>query len=196
MNLPDRTEPVYGGVMPELPYTDDPAANELLATDPFALLVGLVLYQQVPVEKAFMGPLVLEERLGGKLDANSIAAMSPESLEIVFKERPALHRFPGNMAKRTHAVAVYVTEHLEGDPERLWRGVDDADVLMGRLIDLPGFGEYKARVYFGVLANRFDVRPRGWEAHMPDWPSIADVAQPGDIAEMKLRKKAWKAEER
>jgi uncharacterized HhH-GPD family protein len=183
----------YGGAMPtELHYTADADANRLLAEDPLALLIGLVLYQQVPIEKAFSGPLVLRERLGGTLDAAEIAAMSPEALDEAFRERPALHRFPGNMAKRTHAVCAYLVDEYGGDVTALWRDIDDADELMKRLQSLPGFGEYKARVYLGVLAERFDVRPDGWQRHLPDWPSIVDITRPEDLAEVKDRKKAWK----
>ncbi len=177
---------------PALHYTDDPAANELLAEDPTALLIGLVLYQQVPIEKAFSGPGVLQQRLGGTLDVAAIAAMDPDDLDAVFRERPALHRFPGNMAKRTQAVCTHIVEEYGGDVTALWSGITDADELMKRLQGLPGFGEYKARVYFGVLAERFDVRPEGWERHLPDWPSIVDIRQPSDLPELKERKKAWK----
>ena len=183
----------YGEAMPtELHYTADSDANRLLADDPLALLIGLVLYQQVPIEKAFSGPLVLRTRLGGSLDAAAIAAMAPEALDEAFRERPALHRFPGNMAKRTHAVCTHLVDEYGGDVAALWRDVADADELMGRFEALPGFGEYKARVYFGVLAERFGIRPEGWERYLPDWPSIVDITRPGELDEVKERKKAWK----
>ena len=126
-----------------LPYTDDASANALLADDPFALLVGIVLYQQVAIETAFAGPSRINERLGG-LDPQAIAQMDPELLEAAFKEKPAVHRFPGNMAKRVQAVAAFVASEYDGDTSAIWADVDDADELMRRLKAMPGFGDYKA----------------------------------------------------
>lgn len=178
--------------MADIYFTDEPAANRLLAEDPFALLVGMVLYQQVPVEKAFAGPYELRERLGGALDPLSIAEMDPADLEGVFKERPALHRFPANMAKRTQSVARHLVDEHGGDAAALWDDAPDAATVLRRLQALPGFGEYKARVTLGVLANHFGIRPPGYEELVPDWPSIADVEAPEDLADLKARKKAWK----
>lgn len=175
-----------------LPYTDDASANTLLADDPFALLVGIVLYQQVPVETAFAGPSRVRDRIGG-LDPRLIAEMDPEILEAAFKEKPAVHRFPGNMSKRVQAVAAYVATEYDGDTAAIWTDVDDADTLVRRLKQLPGFGEYKARIYLAVLAQRFGVRPDGWEAYLPDWPNISEIESPNDRADLKERKKAWKA---
>ncbi len=175
-----------------LPYTDDATANALLADDPFALLVGIVLYQQVPIETAFAGPSRVRDRIGG-LDPHVIAEMDPETLEAAFKEKPAVHRFPGNMSRRVQAVAEYVATEYDGETTALWADIDDADALLRRLKKLPGFGEYKARIYMAVLARRFGVRPAGWEASMPDWPNISEIASPSDRADLKERKKAWKA---
>ena len=175
-----------------LPFTPDPSAQELLASNHGALLIGIVLYQQIPVEKAFAGPAVLQERLGHAIDVAQIAAMDPGDLEEVFREKPALHRFPANMAKRTQAVCEYVTSEHSGDPAGLWSGAASADEVLSRLTSIPGFGDYKARVYFGVLAKWFDVRPDGWEDAVPDWPTIADVDTIEDLADLKIRKKAWK----
>lgn len=175
-----------------LHYTTDPEANALLANDPFALLVGLTIYQQVPTQKAFMGPYVLAERLGGTMDPEAIASMDPGALEAVFRETPAIHRFPANMAKRVQAVASHIVDEYGGDASAVWRNVDSADDLMGRLTAIPGFGDYKARLTLGVLAENFDVRPEGYEALMPDWPSVVDVKSPSDLAELSDRKKAWK----
>ena len=175
-----------------LPYTDDPAANALLADDPFALLIGIVLYQQVPIETAFAGPSRMRNRIGG-LDPQLIAEMDPEALEAAFKEKPAVHRFPGNMAKRVQAVAAHIATEYDGDTAAIWSDVDNADDLMRRLKGLPGFGEYKARIYLAVLAQRFAVRPDGWEAYLPDWPNISEIDAPAARADLKERKKAWKA---
>jgi uncharacterized HhH-GPD family protein len=178
-----------------LPYTNDDGANALLAEDSFALLIGFVLYQQVPIETAFAGPSRISDRLGG-LDPQHIAAMDPEALEAVFKEKPAVHRFPGNMAKRVQAVAAFVSEEYDGDTSAIWRGVDDAGELLARLTALPGFGEYKARIYLAVLAQRLGVKPAGWEGYLPDWPNISEVESPADREDLRRRKKEWKASEK
>jgi uncharacterized HhH-GPD family protein len=151
------------------------------------------LYQQVPVEKAFSGPAVLEDRLGEQLDAGTIASMDPQVLEDVFREKPALHRFPANMAKRTQAVASYIVDEYDGDPTGLWNGVDSGTELLGRIKKMPGFGDYKARVYAAVLAQQFGIKPDGWEENLPDWPNISEVHSETDRVDMKERKKAWKA---
>ena len=179
--------------MTEIHFTTEPAANELLAENHFALLVGMTLYQQVPVEKAFAGPAVLAERLGEPLDANTIAAVDPGQLEDIFRDKPALHRFPANMAKRTQAVATFVVDEYDGDPSGLWDGVDSSTELLSRIKKMPGFGDYKARVYAAVLALQFGVTPNGWDDDLPDWPNISEVNSEADRSEMKERKKAWKA---
>ncbi|NNC73912.1 MAG: Fe-S cluster assembly protein HesB [Acidimicrobiia bacterium] len=176
-----------------LPYTAEPAANELLASNDVALIVGLVLYQQVPIEKAFIGPYLLAERLGGELDAATIAAYDPEELEGIFKEKPALHRFPGSMAKRVQAVCSSLVEEYGGEPSGLWSGDEmTAGTIKKRMMALPGFGEYKARVYLGVLAERFGLKPDGWEAVVPDWPYVGEIYDFAELDEFKARKKAWK----
>ena len=176
-------------------YTEDQEANELLASDPLALLIGLVLYQQVPIEKAFGGPLELQRRLGEPLDAEAIAAMEVTDLEDVFKVRPALHRFPAAMARRVHAVCVYVTEEYDGDAAALWQDVASADELLGRIAKLPGFGDYKATLTASVLIHQYDVKPVGWEevGLEPGYPNLAEVSKPADLPAYKERKKAWKA---
>jgi uncharacterized HhH-GPD family protein len=176
----------------ELHLTNEPEANAFIATDPLGLLVGLVLHQQIPTEKAFHSPLVLRDRLGRDLDAAEIAGMDLETLEGLFKEKPALHRFPGSMAKRVQAVCDHIARNYDGSVPNLWADVATADDLMKRLLAMPGFGEYKARIYVGVLAERFGVQPAGYEAYLPTWPSIVDIASSDDLAELKARKKAWK----
>lgn len=176
----------------QLYLTNDPEANAFIAADPLGLLIGLVLHQQIPTEKAFHSPLVLRDRLGKDLDAADIAAADQESLEAVFKEKPALHRFPGSMAKRVQAVCEHIVDKYDGSVTGLWEGVNSADAMMERLLAIPGFGEYKARIYLGVLAKRFEVKPQGYTTYLPTWPSIVDVESPEDLAELKTRKKAWK----
>ncbi len=176
----------------QLYLTNEPDANEFIAADPLGLLIGLVLHQQIPTEKAFHSPLVLRDRLGRDLDAADLAAADPEALEAVFKEKPALHRFPGSMAKRVQAVCEHLVTVYDGSVSGLWVNVKSADELMERMLAIPGFGEYKARIYLGLLAKRFDVRPRGYTKYLPTWPSIVDVESLDDLAELKARKKAWK----
>lgn len=174
-------------------FTNEEQANTLLAENHFALLVGMTLYQQVPVEKAFAGPADLEERLGKPLDARTIASLDPVKLEEIFRVKPALHRFPANMAKRTQAVASYIVDEYDGHPQGLWVGVDSGAELFARIKKMPGFGDYKARVYAAVLAQQFDIKPDGWDNNLPDWPNISEVHSDADRTEMKDRKKAWKA---
>ncbi|MCJ7781934.1 MAG: Fe-S cluster assembly protein HesB [Acidimicrobiia bacterium] len=179
-----------------LAYTEDEEANDLLEKQPFALLVGIVLYQQIPIETAFLGPYRLRERLGGELDPSQIAGLDPESLEAVFKEKPAIHRFPGNMAKRVQAISQFVAVEYDGDTSAIWRDTIDANDLMERLTSMPGFGEYKARIYLAVLAQRFGIRPTGWETYLPDWPNISEIETSDDRVDLKLRKKEWKAKQK
>jgi len=174
-------------------FTNEEQANELLAQNHFALLVGMTLYQQVPVEKAFAGPADLEARLGRPLDARTIASLDPAKLEEIFREKPALHRFPANMAKRTQAVAAHIVDEYDGDPEGLWDGVDSGAELFARIKKMPGFGDYKARVYAAVLGEQFGIKPDGWDSNLPDWPNISEVHSDAGRTEMKERKKAWKA---
>lgn len=176
----------------ELCLTNEPEANTFLANDPLGLLIGLVLHQQIATEKAFLGPFLLRDRLGADLDTAAIASTNPEKLEAIFKEKPALHRFPGSMAKRVQGVCEHVSENYGGSVPAIWEGVTDAEELMGRLLAVPGFGEYKARIYIGLLAQRFGVRPDGFEKYLPTWPSVVDIGSLDDLAELKIRKKAWK----
>src|SRR5215217_2957043 len=133
-------------------FTESDEANALIASDPLALLVGFVLDQQVTVQKAFAGPLALKERLGA-FDADTLAAAD---LEPVFRERPAIHRFPGAMAQRVHDLAVHVRDRYDGDAARVWTDAADAGELRGDLAALPGFGEMKVKALSAVLAKRFD----------------------------------------
>jgi uncharacterized HhH-GPD family protein len=174
-------------------FTNDGDANRLLAESPLALLIGLALYQQVPIEKAFVGPYVLQSRLGGQLDPATIAAMDPEALEAIFKETPAIHRFPGSMAKRVQGLCAYLIEEYEGDPRRIWEEAEDTAATIKRIKKLPGFGDYKATVTFTVLARRFGVQPDGWEGALANFPTVADIDGPDQLDDFKARKKAWKA---
>jgi uncharacterized HhH-GPD family protein len=173
-------------------WTRDPAANELLETDALALLIGMVLDQQVKMEKAFGGPYELKQRLG-HLDAGKIARMDPERLDRVFRERPALHRFPGSMARRVQAMCAAVVKDYHGDAESVWRDAKDGDDLAARISALPGFGEMKTRILIAVLAKKFGVKPRGWERHAATWHSVADVDSAESMAQARDVKREMKA---
>jgi len=173
-------------------WTEDAAANRLLETDPLALLIGLVLDQQVKMEKAFAGPYELKERLG-HLDVHKIAAMDPEKLGAVFRERPALHRFPGSMATRVQALCQVIVKEYGGDAGSVWGQARDGDDLAARIKKLPGFGEMKVKILVAVLAKRFGVKPRGWEKHAANWHTVADVDSVETMAQAREVKREMKA---
>ncbi len=176
-----------------LPWTNNPEADRLLATDSLALLVGMLLDQQFPMERAFFGPYLLQERLGRSLDAGEIADWDPEEMAITFRGPPAIHRYPASMAKRTQALCQALVDEYDGETERLWNEAESGLQLYRRLISLPGFGEMKARVFVGVLGKRMGVRPDGWEREAAQRPSIADVARWEDVAELRAHKREMKA---
>ncbi len=175
-----------------LPFTGDPGADALLAQEPLALLLGFVLDQQVSVQKAFSGPLELRRRIGS-LDARTIAAMDPTELSDAFRRRPALHRFPGTMAGRAQALCAYLADTYDGDAARIWTEATDGADLRARLLALPGIGEMKADSLIAILANRFGVRPPGWESVMPDHPTLGDVDSAEALAAYQAQKRAYKA---
>ncbi|MCD9623420.1 HhH-GPD-type base excision DNA repair protein [Rhabdothermincola salaria] len=182
---------------PSIPVTGDPEADRLLVTDPLALLIGMLLDQQVPMEWAFKGPLTLSQRLDG-LDAAAIAAMDPDALVEVFVTKPALHRYPAAMARRTHELCQFLTEHYDGDAAKVWKGVRSGDELYRRLRELPGYGEEKAKIFMAILAKRLGKAPAGWEAaaapFSDDVPrSVADISSPEALLKVREWKKAQKA---
>ena len=174
-------------------WTQNEAANQLLETDPLALLIGMVLDQQVKMEKAFMGPYDLKKRLGGRLDARQIAGMEPEKLDAVFRERPALHRFPGNMARRVQAMCQVLVSDYGGDAAAVWRDAKDGADLAKRIGKLPGFGEMKVKILIAVLAKKFRVRPPGYEKYAATWHTVADVDSEESMAEAREVKRRMKA---
>lgn len=174
-----------------LPFTGDPDADSLLAREPMALLIGFVLDQQVSVQKAFGGPLELQRRIGS-LDAAVIAGMDPAELEGVFRRRPALHRFPATMARRTQELCAAVSEMYGADASRLWREARDGQDLEARLLSLPGIGEMKARTLIAILVKRFGLSMPGLEAVMPAYPTLGDVDSADTLAEYQARKRADK----
>jgi uncharacterized HhH-GPD family protein len=175
-----------------LPFTDDPEANRLLVEDPFALLIGFTLDQQVPLQKAFSGPLELKRRIG-TLDAAKIAAIDPEKLEEAFRERPALHRFPGNMARRTQELCVAIARDFDNDAASIWRDVKDAKELEKRLLSLPGIGDMKARTIVAILAKQLGVAPQGWQDVVPNHMTLGDVTSEETLHQYQAGKRAYKA---
>jgi len=165
----------------------------LLAREPLALLVGFVLDQQVSVQKAFSSPLELKRRLGGRLDAGDIAGRDPGELEEIFREKPALHRFPGTMAHRTQELCAAIESEYDGDAERVWSEAADGADLRQRLLDLPGIGEMKVRSLIAILGKRFGVQPPGWEEVAPKHPTLGDVDSLEALQRYQDAKRAYKA---
>jgi uncharacterized HhH-GPD family protein len=176
----------------QLPFTDDDEANRLIARDPLALLIGFALDQQVPVQKAFAGPAVLAQRLG-HLDARRIAESDPEALAETFRTRPAIHRFPGSMAGRVQALCAFIVDRYDGDAGRVWREAATGTDLRRRLGELPGFGDMKVRTVLALLIEQYGVRPDGWEAEMPQGPTLGGVRTAEELAAYQAGKRAHKA---
>jgi uncharacterized HhH-GPD family protein len=172
----------------KLYFTDSDEANALIATDPMALLIGFALDQQVPVQKAFTGPFEIRERVGS-LDPRALLAAD---LDAVFREKPAIHRFPGSMAKRVHALAEHVQERYDGDAAKVWQGIRDPDRLRTNIAELPGFGEMKVKALSAVLAKRFNVTVA--RSLVPPHPTLGDVDSSQALADYQAAKKAHKAE--
>jgi uncharacterized HhH-GPD family protein len=175
-------------VTDRLHFTESDEANALIASDPMALLVGFVLDQQVTVQKAFAGPLVLRERLGS-IDA---ATLAEADLEPVFREKPAIHRYPGAMAKRVHDLAVHVRDTYDGDAARVWTDARDAGELRANIAALPGFGEMKIKAIGSVLAKRFGVAAA--QELVPSHPTLGDVDSAQALADYQAAKRLHKAQ--
>ncbi len=176
-----------------LPFTGNRDADALLARDPLALLIGFALDQQVTVQKAFAGPFELRNRIGS-LDAATIATMDPEALDAAFRRPPALHRFPGNMAKRVRDLCSAIADRYGGDASRVWTGASDARDLHARLIALPGIGEMKAGAILAVLGKQYGITLAGWDEVAPKHPTLGDVDSPAALAAYQAAKRAHKAE--
>jgi uncharacterized HhH-GPD family protein len=177
----------------------DEAADELLSTDPLALLVGMVLDQQVPLERAFHSPFDLRERMGGRLDVAELASMDPEALAAVFSEKPALHRFPKSMAGRVQEVCAVVVDSYGGDAAAIWTSAEDGKTLLANVKALPGFGEQKARIFIALLGKQFGVRPPGWDkvaspyGDAGSFRSVADIDSPEALVKVRQYKQKMKA---
>jgi uncharacterized HhH-GPD family protein len=183
----------------ELHLSQDADADRLLSEDPLALLIGMVLDQQVPLERAFTSPRDLKQRLGGRLDAGEIANMDPDQLAKVFSERPALHRFPAANAKRVQDLARIVVDEYGGDAAAVWNGAKNGQELFDRVHALPGFGEQKARIFVGLLGKQLGVRPDGWQkaagkfGEDGTYLSVADIVDSASLVRVRSYKKQLKA---
>lgn len=185
--------------VPKLQLAQDPAADALLSENPFALLVGMVLDQQIPLEVAFAGPKKIADRMGG-FDAAAIADYDPDKFAALCSERPAVHRFPGSMAKRIQAVAQIIVDNYDGDAAALWTAGDpDGPELLRRLKELPGFGEQKSRIFLALLGKQYSVTAKGWRAAAGEYGkagahlSVADIADARSLEQVRSYKKQIKA---
>jgi uncharacterized HhH-GPD family protein len=185
--------------VPKLQLAQDPAADALLGANPFALLVGMLLDQQVPMETAFAGPKKIADRIGG-FDATEIADYDPDKFAALCSERPAIHRFPGSMAKRIQALAQVIVDRYDGDAAAVWTAGDpDGPELLRRLKELPGFGEQKARIFLALLGKQYSVTPKGWRTAAGDYGkagthlSVADIADASSLEQVRSYKKKMKA---
>ncbi|MER8186714.1 HhH-GPD-type base excision DNA repair protein [Kitasatospora sp. NPDC094015] len=182
-----------------LHLAQQPEADELLGRSPLAALVGMLLDQQIPMEHAFTGPRTLADRLGtDDLDAARIATMDPEAFAALFAEKPAVHRYPGSMAKRVQQLCQYLVEHYGGDAEAVWRDAPDGKELLARLMALPGFGKQKAQIFLALLGKQFAVRPRGWReaagayGEEGSFRSVADITGPESLVKVRAFKQEAK----
>jgi uncharacterized HhH-GPD family protein len=185
--------------VPKLQLVQDPAADALLEVNPFALLVGMLLDQQIPMETAFAGPKKIADRMGG-INAGEIADYDPDKFASLCSERPAVHRFPGSMAKRIQTLAQLIVDRYDGDAAALWTAGDpDGKEVLKRLKALPGFGEQKARIFLALLGKQYGVTPPGWRAAAGEYGdagthlSVADVVDAESLGQVRAYKKQMKA---
>ncbi len=185
--------------MAELHLAQHEQADRLLSSDPLALLIGMVLDQQIPLEWAFQGPYTLRDRLGRDYDATALAEMEPDELTKLFAARPALHRYPASMAKRVQELARHLVEQYDGKAENVWNTATSGLELRRRIEALPGFGAQKARIFVALLGKQLGVRPAGWEEAAGDFGkpgtfmSVADIRDPDTLARVRAFKQAKKA---
>ena len=183
----------------DLHLAQDAEADRLLSDNPLALLIGMVLDQQIPLEKAFSSPAELARRMGRPLRAADIAAMDPDALTMLFKERPALHRFPGSMAARVQEVCRVIAEDYGGQAENIWTSAASGAELFGRVNNLPGFGVHKARIFVALLGKQLGVQPDGWQAASTPFGddgtflSVADITDTQTLDKVRATKNAMKA---
>ncbi|MEV5978945.1 HhH-GPD-type base excision DNA repair protein [Streptomyces sp. NPDC052114] len=183
-----------------LHLAQQPEADELLGRSPLAALVGMLLDQQVPMEWAFAGPRTIATRLGADdLDAHEIAAYDPEAFASVLSTKPAVHRYPGSMAKRIQQLCQYLVDHYDGDPTGVWRDASSGAELLRRLTELPGFGKQKSQIFLALLGKQMGVRPAGWREAAGDYGaaksyrSVADITGPESLQKVRAYKQSQKA---
>lgn len=187
------------GFHPQLHLAQDDAADALLSADPFALLLGMLLDQQFPMEKAFAGPRLLATRLGvDRLDPAMVAALDPVQFAATMAGPPAVHRYHTSMASRVQALAAHLQAHYDSDASKVWTGVRTGEQLLARLKALPGFGDQKARIFLALLGKQCGVRPQGWKQAAGDYASpghrsVADVVDPSSLLKVREYKQAVKA---
>ncbi|MFJ8667805.1 HhH-GPD-type base excision DNA repair protein [Streptomyces sp. NPDC003027] len=184
----------------EIHLAQQPEADELLGRSPLAALVGMLLDQQVPMEWAFSGPYTIAQRLGGDdLDAHEIAAYDPDAFAALLSAKPAVHRYPGSMAKRIQQLCQFLVDEYGGEAEAVWRDAGTGAELLGRLVDLPGFGKQKAQIFLALLGKRYGVRPEGWReaagayGEEGSYRSAADITGPESLAKVRAFKQQAKA---
>ncbi|MEU4091243.1 HhH-GPD-type base excision DNA repair protein [Streptomyces sp. NPDC026673] len=182
-----------------LRLAQQPEADALLSRSPLAALVGMLLDQQIPMEWAFSGPYTIAQRMGrDDLDSGEIAAYDPEAFSELLSQKPAVHRYPGSMAKRVQQLCQYLVEHYDGDAEAIWRGVDDGRELLARLNELPGFGKQKAQIFLALLGKQLGVAPRGWReaagayGDRDSHRSVADITGPESLDKVRAFKQEQK----
>ncbi|MFE2508734.1 HhH-GPD-type base excision DNA repair protein [Streptomyces naganishii] len=183
-----------------LHLAQDPDADALLGRSPLAALIGMLLDQQIPMEWAFKGPATIARRMGtDDLDAHEIVAFEPETFARLLSDKPAVHRYPGSMAKRIQQLCRYLVEHYDGDPEAVWRDVESGRELLRRLAELPGFGKQKAQIFLALLGKQLGVRPEGWReaagayGEEDSFRSVADITGPESLARVRAHKQEMKA---
>ena len=183
-----------------LHLAQDPEADAFLGRSPLAALIGMLLDQQIPMEWAFKGPWTIARRLGtDDLDAHEIAAQDPEAFAALLSEKPAVHRYPGSMAKRVQQLCQYLVEQYDGDPEAVWKDAASGRELFKRLQELPGFGKQKAQIFLALLGKQLGVRPEGWReaagsyGEPESFRSVADITGPASLAKVRAHKQEMKA---
>jgi uncharacterized HhH-GPD family protein len=199
MAVKSRATPDPSATTLKLPFSGYDAADRLLEEDPLALLIGMVLDQQVPLERAFRSPYDLKERMGGSLGVKAIADADPDTLAAMFVGPPALHRFPGSMSKRVQELCRALIDDYGGRADRVWTEATDGADLFKRVKALPGFGDQKARIFVALLGKRLGVAPPGWEKAAGDYGqpgthrSVADISSPDALLQVRAYKKDMKA---
>ncbi|GHD84850.1 (Fe-S)-cluster assembly protein [Streptomyces naganishii JCM 4654] len=204
-SVPPRLRPavrraIIGTMDVTLHLAQDPDADALLGRSPLAALIGMLLDQQIPMEWAFKGPATIARRMGtDDLDAHEIVAFEPETFARLLSDKPAVHRYPGSMAKRIQQLCRYLVEHYDGDPEAVWRDVESGRELLRRLAELPGFGKQKAQIFLALLGKQLGVRPEGWReaagayGEEDSFRSVADITGPESLARVRAHKQEMKA---